>query len=78
MLGAAQAMAAGAMAVITGALYEASGHDQAYSMCALVMVSLVAAGAWLARSQWSLKRPVVDVSASDGSASAGAALVPLH
>jgi hypothetical protein len=77
VLGAAQAMAAGAMAVVTGALYEASGRVAAYSMCALVMIGLVAGGLWLARSEWGLKRPVVDVD-SDGSAAEGAALVPLH
>ncbi len=57
VLGAAQAMAAGAMAVITGALYEASGRVAAYSMCALVMVSLVAAGVWLARSAVGAQAP---------------------
>jgi MFS family permease len=77
VLGAAQALAAGAMAVITGALYEASGRLAAYTMCALTMAGLVAVGVWLARSQWSLKRAIADVSA-DGSPAADAPLLPLH
>jgi MFS family permease len=77
VLGAAQAMAAGTMAVITGTLYEASGRVAAYSMCALVMAGLVAGGIWLARSEWGLKRPVVDVGHDDSSPE-GASLVPLH
>jgi MFS family permease len=77
VLGAAQALAAGAMAVITGSLYEASGRVAAYSMCALTMVAFVGIGIWLARSEWTLKRAVGD-SASDGPASSDVALVPLH
>jgi MFS family permease len=77
VLGAAQAVAAGAMAVITGALYEASGRFAAYSMCALVMVSLVGIGVWLARSEWSLKRPI-SASSERESPSDEPALLPLH
>ena len=77
VLGAAQALAAGAMAVLTGALYEASGRFAAYTMCALVMVALVGIGLWLARSAWSLKRANTDTP-TGGSASDDAALVPLH
>ena len=69
VLGAAQAMAAGAMAVITGALYEASGRVAAYSMCAVVMVVLVAVGIWLARAEWSLKRPIAEVTSDDSAPS---------
>jgi MFS family permease len=77
VLGAAQALAAGAMAVITGSLYEASGRVAAYSMCALTMVALVGVGIWLARSEWALKRPAGD-STTAGPTASDAALVPLH
>ena len=73
VLGAAQALAAGAMAVITGTLYEASGRFAAYTMCALAMVTLVGIGLWLARSAWSLKRPIGD-STADGPASVASPL----
>jgi len=58
VLGAAQALAAGIMAVVTAALYEGSGRTTAYLVCAAVMIVLVAIGAWLARSAWSMKRPL--------------------
>lgn len=58
VLGGAQALAAGIMAVLTGALYESFGRTVAYAVCGIVMVALVAVGAWLARSAWSLNRPL--------------------
>jgi MFS family permease len=58
VLGAAQALAAGVMAVVTGALYEYFGRTTAYLVCAAVMLVLVGAGAYLARSAWSLTRPL--------------------
>ncbi len=58
VLGAAQALAAGIMAVVTAALYDNFGRTTAYLVCAGVMVLLVSTGAWLARSAWSLKRPL--------------------
>jgi MFS family permease len=58
VLGAAQALAAGIMAVVTAALYENFGRDTAYLVCAAVMLALIATGGWLARSAWSLKRPL--------------------
>lgn len=58
VLGAAQALSAGIMAVVTAALYDNFGRTAAYLVCAAVMVTLVASGAWLARSAWSLKRPL--------------------
>jgi MFS family permease len=58
VLGAAQALAAGIMAVVTAALYENFGRSTAYLVCAAVMLVLVATGARLARSAWSLKRPL--------------------
>lgn len=56
VLGGAQALAAGIMAVVTGALYGAFGRGVAFAVAAGVMLVLVAIGAWLARSAWSLKR----------------------
>jgi hypothetical protein len=46
------------MAVVTGALYDEFGRTVAYAVCAGVMLTLVAIGTWLARSAWSLKRPL--------------------
>jgi len=64
VLGAAQALSAGIMAVVTAMLYDNFGRPAAYLVCAAVMMGLVAIGAWLARSAWSLKRPLhVDVAA---------------
>jgi MFS family permease len=58
VLGAAQALSAGTMAVVTGALYDHFGRAAAYLVCAAVMLGFVAAGAFLARSAWSLMRPL--------------------
>lgn len=58
VLGAAQALSAGVMAVLTATLYEQFGRTVAYAACGAVMVVLVGAAAWLARSAWSLKRPL--------------------
>jgi len=58
VLGAAQALAAGIMAVVTAALYDSFGRTTAYIACAAVMVTLVAIGSGLARSAWTLKRPL--------------------
>jgi MFS transporter, DHA1 family, tetracycline resistance protein len=58
VLGAAQALSAGIMAVVTATLYDNFGRSTAYAVCAGIMLLLVATGAWLARSAWSLKRPL--------------------
>jgi MFS family permease len=58
VLGAAQALSAGVMAIVTATLYENFGRTTAYAICAVVMLCLVATGAWLARSAWSMKRPL--------------------
>jgi MFS family permease len=58
VLGAAQAVSAGVMAVVTGALYQASGRTAAYGLCAVIMVLMVGGGVWLARSAWSIRRPL--------------------
>ena len=61
MLGAAQAVMAGSMAVVTGTVYEAFGRTVAYAVVAAVMVVLTAVGLWLARDSWSLRRPLHEV-----------------
>lgn len=58
VLGGAQALAAGVMAVVTGTLYEQFGRTIAYAVCGAVMLTLVAIGVWLARSAWTLRRPL--------------------
>ena len=58
VLGAAQALAGGVMAIVTAALYEHYGRGTAYAVCAAVMLVLVGTGVWLARSEWSMKRPL--------------------
>ena len=57
MLGAAQAVMAGVMAVVTGSVYEAFGRTAAYAVIAVAMVVLTTIGLWLARDAWSLHRP---------------------
>jgi MFS family permease len=58
VLGGAQALAAGVMAVVTGTLYDEFGRTVAYAVCGVVMLTLVAIGVWLARSAWMLRRPL--------------------
>jgi len=58
VLGAAQALSAGIMAVVTATLYDAFGRTTAYITCGAIMLVFVATGTWLARSSWSLKRPL--------------------
>jgi len=58
MLGAAEAVAAGVMAIVTGAVYESYGRTAAYFVCASVMLVLTLFGVWLARPAWSITRPL--------------------
>jgi MFS family permease len=58
VLGAAQALAAGTMAIVATTLYDQFGRSTAYIVCGAVMLLMVAAGSWLARSEWSMKRPL--------------------
>jgi MFS family permease len=58
VLGAAQALSAGIMAVVTAVLYDNFGRTTAYLVCAAIMMVFVAVGTWLSRSAWSLKRPL--------------------
>ena len=57
VLGASQAIMAGIMAGVTGGIYQHFGRTTAYTVCAIVMLSLIAVGLWLARSAWSLRDP---------------------
>lgn len=65
ILGAAQAVMAGLMAVVTGAVYEHFGRTTAYLTCSVVMLSMVATGAWLARSAWGLHGEPVELGESE-------------
>lgn len=58
VLGGAQALSAGVMAVVTATLYDEFGRTVAYTVCAVVMLVFVATGVWLARSAWSIRRPL--------------------
>ncbi len=58
VLGAAQALAGGVMSIVTAVLYDNFGRATAYTVCAVVMLTLVGTGTWLARGQWSMKRPL--------------------
>ena len=58
VLGAAQALAAGIMAIVTALLYDHFGRTTAYLVCAAIMLALIGTGTWLARSAWSLTRPL--------------------
>lgn len=58
VLGAAQALAAGIMAVVTASIYDHFGRTTAYFTCAAIMAVLIGTGGWLARSAWSMSRPL--------------------
>jgi MFS family permease len=58
VVGAAQAVSAGVMAAVTGALYEAYGQTTAYVAAAAVMLVMTLTGLWLARSAWDISRPI--------------------
>ena len=58
VLGAAQAISAGVMAVLTASLYDEFGRTTAYLFCGAVMLTLVGTGVWLARPAWSTRRPL--------------------
>jgi len=60
MLGASQALMAGAMAVVTGYVYENFGRTVAYATVAGAIFIVTAIGLWLAKDAWSLKRPITD------------------
>jgi MFS family permease len=55
VIGAAQAISAGVMASVTGAIYGSYGQAAAYTVAGLVMIVLTSVGLWLARSAWHLK-----------------------
>ncbi len=60
VLGGFQTLVAGAAAVASGALYEHAGRTTAYAVNAALMVVMVGAGAFLARSAWNLRGGPVD------------------
>ncbi len=55
VMGASQAVSAGVMAAVTGAVYESFGRTAAYFVAAGAMAAMIAVGLWLARSTWGLK-----------------------
>ncbi len=55
LLGGAQTLSAGVIAVVVGAIYQSSGRAAAYGFTAAVMVVFVLAGLYLARDQWSVR-----------------------
>ena len=60
VLGAANALMAGIMAIVTASVYDHFGRTTAYAACAGVMVVLIAAAAWLGRPAWTMTRPLHD------------------
>jgi len=54
VIGAAQAISAGIMASVTGAIYGIFGQAAAYTVAGVVMIVLTTVGVWLARSAWDL------------------------
>lgn len=81
VLGAAQAVSAGLVAMVTGSLYDSFGRTTAYAACAAIMVLLTVTGAVLARPAWGLRRPVAASAGTEpaevaGSAAVGPAALP--
>ncbi len=74
VLGAAQAVSAGIVAMVTGALYDGFGRTTAYTVCALTMVVLTVVGALLARSAWNLRRPLAGEPLADAAVGGPTAL----
>ena len=70
VLGAAQALSAGIMAPVTGALYESSGRLTAYATAAVAIAVMAAIGMALATPSWrNRRRGPVDADARAGSTS---------
>ncbi len=76
VLGAAQAVSAGIVAMLTGTLYDQFGRTTAYTVCAVVMVVMTVTGLWLARSAWGLRRPLAEVTDASDLGSIGPAALP--
>ncbi|HEC11560.1 MAG TPA: MFS transporter [Acidimicrobiales bacterium] len=55
LLGGAQTLSAGVIAVIVGVIYQSAGRAAAYGFTSAVMVIFVLAGLYLARDQWSVR-----------------------
>ncbi len=58
VLGAANALMAGIMAIVAASVYDHFGRATAYATCAGVMAALIVAAAWLARPAWTMTRPL--------------------
>jgi len=54
VVGAAQAVSAGVMASVTGAIYASYGQAAAYTVAGIVMATMTAGALWLARPAWNL------------------------
>ena len=59
LVGGVQTLAGGCAAILAGSLYDSSGRAAAYSVCAVIMIILVAAAKVCARDAWAAT-PVVE------------------
>lgn len=55
VLGGMQVLVAGITAVVAGVTYDHAGRTVAYTVCSILMVTLVGIGVWLARDQFGLR-----------------------
>lgn len=68
VLGGFETLTAGITASVTGALYEYFGRTTAYGVAAGAMLILVAVGATLGRSAWSIRGPVTTTTTATATA----------
>lgn len=68
VLGGFETLTAGITASVTGALYEYFGRTTAYGVAAAAMLVLVAVGATLGRSAWSIRGPVTTTTTATATA----------
>jgi MFS family permease len=61
VVGAAQAVSAGVMASVTGAIYARYGQAAAYTVAGIVMIVMTSTALWLARPAWGLKASQTDL-----------------
>ena len=66
VVGAAQAVSAGVMASVTGAIYARYGQAAAYTVAGIVMIVMTSAALWLARPAWGLKASQSDLANAPG------------
>ena len=55
VLGGLQTLTAGAVAIVTGVIYDHAGRTAAYSVAAAMMAVFIGTGALLARPAWSVR-----------------------